>query len=230
MGILTAVAGVFLLLPQLVIGFFFPWPEGSETIAQMIADVEAYMAENWLAVFLVSIVSSYGSLALLRLLLGPRDTVGQALSIALRLLIFYLIASYIANLLTGFAAIFFILPGLYIFARFALTGAVIAAEGERSPIAALRRSFALTRGRGFVVLGLLAIVVIVGYVLTIAVGSVGGAVFLLLGGDGIGRAINLLFQAILQTAFQVVLLAVTAAIYRRLTASVQPSTPRTSGI
>ena len=121
-------------------------------------------------------------------------------------------ASIAAGVLVGALAL---VAFCYLFAKFVLTPAVIAIERQANPIAALSRSWRLTKGNSvriffflvllFFALGLVGAVVsgVVGLVL-----ALGGAETAL-----IGQAI---VSSLVYAVFYVILLSLLAAIYRQL--------------
>lgn len=220
---LLALAGVFLFLPALLIGYFLPQPESAPTLEAMIADMEAYLAANWHWVLLANLANMIGAIAMLALLLGERGrTVGSAIGAALPLLPFYLIAAWASSLLIAIGFIFLILPGLYLYGRLAIVGPVVVAE-ERNPFRAIGRSFALTKGKGWAVLGLILIIAIVGLILTLVVTSLLGGLFVLVLSESLGGLIALIIEALTAAVFSTVLVVLYAAIYRALAAPAQAS-------
>lgn len=228
-SLLTAVAGVFLLLPELLLAYFVPMPE-AKTYGEFVRLMTEYLEKNWHVLLLVNVTGTIGAITMLELLLGRHGTsVGEAIRRALPLLIPYLVASLLLNLMVGFAALLLLLPGFYLFARFVPVLPALVAENRRNPIEALQRGFALSRGRGFVVLGLIVIIVVAGYLVTFATSRVVGAIFLLAAGTRIGGLLSLILDAALGAAFSTMLLVLFAAIYLKLSGDAQPPA-RSNGI
>lgn len=173
---LLAVAGVFFLLPQFALALFFPQPEPSAGMSeqQIVQLTQTYYLSTLPAMIPLLVSQALGTLALLCLISHEaRPTVGQALRMAVSGLPTYLGGQLLVGLglmvagglilsvlaLSGVAAM--AVAGLLLIAllaiavalRVSLSGAVVALEGERNPIAALRRSWRLTAGN---VWGLLA--------------------------------------------------------------------------
>lgn len=226
-SLLLAVAGVFLLLPGLLVAYAFPQPTatGNELISAMVR----YYQDHWLWLLLSNIVSMIGTIALYLLLFDRRGrTVGGAIAGALPILPFYFVMSMLSGLAIGLGLGLFLLPGLYLIGRLATASAAMVAEDRRSPLAALGRSWQLTRKRGWAVAGLILIVAAVGYLLSFVVTAVLGTVFvLLLGRDGLGGLLNLILRGAVSAVFITVLIVLLAAIYRALRAAAEPAAPVT---
>lgn len=229
-SLLTAVAGVFLLLPELFVSYAYPRPQ-PETMQQMIEQMTHYFSVNWAPLLIAMLVSATGAIAMLLLLFDHGGlSVGAALRGALSLLVPYVLANFICNMLIVGGGFLFILPGLYLLGRLAPIGPIVAAEGRRNPLDALRRAFEVTKGNGWAVAGLVVVIFLTGTLVVFAISRVVGAILLLAGGPRIGGLLSLILDATLATALTTVTLVVYAAIYRRLTATPQPGVPRISGI
>jgi hypothetical protein len=237
-----AVAGAFYLLPNLLREYFLPFPTPA-TAAELVPLVGAYIERNLHWLLLTSLVEMAGALAILILVLGPGGvSVAAAIGRAGRLLPFYFLAMLlwclmmVAAALPGFLIggllarppeppspldlmIFLLLLGvplLWLFGRTALLGPVIAAEPRRNPVAALGRAFALTRGQGWAVTGMIFLVFLAGFVLTQAVLYVLGSLVMLAVGDNPGRLIVLILAGAFSAALAAVTTLIYAALYRRL--------------
>ena len=226
-SLFIAIAGAFLFLPSLILGYVAPQPTGGADGPDGAA-LANYFAENWELLLLVNVIGFVGSLALLILALdASRPTVGGAIRGAFVLLPTYFLTGILSFILIGIASIAFILPGLYLIGRLATAGPVIVAENRRNPFDAIGRSFAVTKGSGWANLGLILIVVITFWVLSIAATVVFGSIFLLLdrtaGIGGVSTLLLLILQGIISATFNVVLVLLLASLYRRLVQT-QPST------
>lgn len=160
---LTAIAGPFLFLPPLAIHLLLSpalqvalAPLGPEDATARVAAFTAWLQASlpWLA--LAQAVTQFGVLAILHLYLDRgRLTVGGALRASARAFPVYLLAMILVSIVS-FAGLFVLIVGyVYVLARLAMVGPVIAAEGERNPLAAIGRSLMLTRGSGLVLMGIL---------------------------------------------------------------------------
>ena len=219
-SLFLGIAGVFFFLPALLVGHLIPQPEGASTIAAAIADMERYMNANWHWVLLASLVNSVGAIAIYLLLFDRQGrTVGSAISSALPILPFYFILSLIVSVSILFGMVLLVVPGLYLAGRLMVSGALMVAERRRSPIAAVGGSWRLTKGKGWAIAGLLVVIFVVGWILTTAITSVLGVIFLLAAGrEGLGPLLVIILQSALGAVFSIVLIVLFAAIYRRLAA------------
>jgi hypothetical protein len=229
-SLLVAVAGVFIFLPTLVAAYLAPAPQ-TQTM-QAIGD---YYSENFGVLLIAQLISFIGNLAVLTLVLDERrPTVGGSIGAAFAMLPAYFLVSLISGLMILGGLLLLIVPGLYLVGRLAATGPALVAEGRRNPFDIIGRSFALTKGRGWAVLGLIALVFIAFWVLTMAVTVVVGSIFLVIdrvSGGGIGAFLVLILTSATTAAFNTVLMVLVASLYRSLVgAGTQASVPPTSGI
>ncbi len=192
--------------------------------------------QNWPLLLTVTVVQFIGSLSLLALL-SNRDspTVGQALQRGLAAAPSYLAAQLLSAVLvavligiplglvgmTGIgAAILLLFPvifavAIYMLVKFALIAPVIAIEGERSPIKALRRSWALTKGNSLrIALFLVLLIITIGIIGTL-VSLVLGLVFALFS-QGVADIGNAVVASLVNTALGVILLVVLSAVHQQL--------------
>ena len=215
--LLTAIAGVFIFLPALLFAVYLT-PEEPQTqdINRMFELlIEWYQAAApWL--FLQSLITMVGSVAMLRLVFEPDTTVGGALGYAFLLLPFYFLMSLISGLIIACGTLLLIVPGLYLYGRLAPAGAIMVAEKRRGPIDAIQRSFELTKGRGWAILGLVLIVAIVGAIAIGVAGALLGIILMLVAGREVGELLTTVVTTALSAAFTTVMLMLLAAIYRAL--------------
>lgn len=226
-SLILAVAGVFLFLPTLLTGYLIPAPEsgGSDPLTALVA----YYEDNVLWLLLGSLVNAIGAIAIYLLLFdGGGRTVGGAIGAALPILPFYFLVSIIVSVVIGIGLALLIVPGLYLIGRIALAGTAMVAEHRLSPIAALRASWEVTRGRGWATAGLVILVALAGAILSLAITAVLGSVFLLLGGrESVGGLLVLILNSALTAVFYTVLIVLFAAIYQRLRELASSSTSGT---
>ncbi|MFN4019673.1 MAG: glycerophosphoryl diester phosphodiesterase membrane domain-containing protein [Erythrobacter sp.] len=203
---------------------------------QAMVQISTIYADNWPVLLAVSIAGFIGSMSLLALLSDRgRPTVGEALGKGIRSIPSYVAAQLLSALAAGLAlglpfsvvaafapppvaalvAMLLIVAIAYAAIKFSLIAPVIAIDEERNPIAAIARSWRLTKGNSlrifaFLVL-LFVVIVIIGAlvqgVLTLILSAAGGEV------ARIGIAgVSALVTAIITVIFLVVL----AAIHRQL--------------
>ena len=234
-----AIAGVFFLLPSLMLALFFPQPEPEvgmeqEAIVQMSVD---YYSSILPVLIPMVLVQAMGTLAILALLFGgDRPTVGSAIKSAAGGVLTYFLAQILLGLMVGLVGglvltifalfgvpllaavgiVFAIGVAVYFGVRASLAGPVIALESERNPVAALKRSWAMTRGRaGRIALfyGLVAIAFIVAMAVISALIGIVVALFASPSTVAIvGAVISATLSAVLATYF----VGIVAAVYRQL--------------
>jgi hypothetical protein len=214
-SLIATVAGVFIFLPRLLVGYFLPQPDPSDAnrLVQLWAE---YFSANWHWLLLNSLVGMAGSIAILLLIFARGITVGGAISGALALLPAYFIASLLGNVGIFIGILLLIVPGLYLLGRLGPLNAVVAAESHRNPIAALRRCWALTEGHGWAVLGLILIVGIAAAIVVGVATTLLGLLFVLVAGQDVGQMLILIVRTAGDAAMVTLLLVLGAAIYRQL--------------
>jgi hypothetical protein len=202
----------------------------------MIDQMGAFYADNWLLFLGVTIAGFVGSMSMLALLSDRGNpTVGEALGKGLKSIPSYiaaqllsamaaglviglplgLIAAFAPPALTLVAGLVLVVLAVYVFVKFALIAPVIAIDEERNPIAAIARSWRLTRGNSLRILAFFALlfvtIVIIGAlvqgILMLILSAIGGAV------ASIGTG---LVSALINTVITVIFLVVLAAIHRQL--------------
>ncbi|MDB5677914.1 hypothetical protein [Sphingomonas bacterium] len=183
--VLTAVAGMFVFLPQLALLLLVPdLPDISTVTGTEPNDpsMQAYMTalQGWIGnygVLYLGVVAAalYGQFALVAVYLAPgRPAVGGALGTALRLLPRLFLASVVWMLPLGLVGMilmrvpFLILPIFaLVMARTMLVGPAILAARPIGAVAAIGRSFVLTRGRMLVLASIVLGVVLAQYLLAL---------------------------------------------------------------
>ena len=241
--VITIVAGVFFFLPYLAFMLLFMnQMEALQAAQTASANSEAmsdammtFYSEVWWVILLLAVIQGIGMLGLLSLLSDrTRPTVGHALSTGVKLFLPYIGAQLLISVILGLLILVPIAVGagasvtagvvlgviavvafFYLFTKFILTPVVIALERQVNPIAALGRSWQLTKGNSvriflFIVLLVIA-VMIVGAVFSMIL----GLLFALAGSEAalIGQALT---SGLVNAVFYVIFLAVLAAIYRQL--------------
>ena len=201
-----------------------------------------------LVAFLASIIALAGQLALIRLALGPSITVGGAVAhgfarlpiyfVAVLLLVIALFLIAIPSVLllaalgvpldakplqmsapVGLIALVYLAIAMFLGVRLILSPAVASAENA-GPIAILKRSWQLTGGQFWQLLGFLLVFLVGSIILLIAVGSAFGvAISLLLGAIqpmSVAALVLALVQALVSTAISTVFAVMIARIYLQL--------------
>ncbi|MCA1661089.1 MAG: glycerophosphoryl diester phosphodiesterase membrane domain-containing protein [Novosphingobium sp.] len=166
--VLFALAGVFFLLPSLALAVFLGEPEVEPGMNrdQMMAALREFYLAGWWIILIASLIQIVGTLAILTLMRDrSRPTVGEAIaagaagtpSYVVAQLLFLLAVAFGGGLLIALAGaasaalavvvtVLVIAAGVFGAVRLILVAPIVAVEGERNPITALRRSWGLTKG------------------------------------------------------------------------------------
>ena len=214
-SLVATVAAAFILLPWLLVAYFLPPPETTDPTRMWEAMAE-YYTSNWPWLLLNNIVAMVGAAAVLMLIFRRGITVGGAIAAAVAILPFYFLASLLSSLIMMAGLLLLIIPGLYLFGRLATVTTIVVAEDRRNPVDAIRRSFDLTRGNGWAILGLVLLVAIAAVVVTSVVTWLFGILFVLVAGQDLAATLVLILRAAGNAAAACLLLLLVAAIYRQL--------------
>ncbi len=214
-SLVATVAGVFLFLPGLLVAYFLPQPEPTspDRLLQAWSD---YAVAHWPWLLLDSLIRMVGSIAILLLLFARDISVGGAIAAAVALLPSYFVASLLSSIALGFGFLLLVVPFFYLLGRLGPLNAVLVAEAHRNPIAALRRCWALTEGRGWAIFGLIALVGVAASIVVATASMLLGILFVLVAGRDLGALLVLIVRTAGNAAMMTLLLVLTAALYRRL--------------
>lgn len=218
-GLIFAIAGALLFLPAAIEARFFPSPPpplslAASEVAEWNFQMRLYLESNWWWMLISTTCYLVGTLALYLLLLSPRITVGAALGRAFSLLAFYVLLALMAGLVVAAGLMLFVVPGIYLFGKLVLSTPILALETPRAPITALRLSWRRTR-RPWWTAGLLILIAFTAFLIGVAINvGLGTAILLLAGQTGIGALLLALVQAFTSTLVAVMVIVVTAALYR----------------
>jgi hypothetical protein len=172
--LLLPLAGLFLFLPQFA--FYLLASPVPDLAMNETDDPQALVAPGSPLVEWVShnapgmlasvLLLAFGGLTVLTLYLGgEQQTLGAAMRRAVRLFPRYLLAAIVAGLPAApvqVGLLILLVPCLYLLGRLLLVGPALVAEAPVSVGGAIVRSFALTRKRGLVMMGLAALGLIAG--------------------------------------------------------------------
>lgn len=226
--ILITIAGLFFFVPSLLWSLMLgppPTPEQGADINTIVQQFSDYLSPGAPWIFLAAICSIIGSLAIWRMLLARGGTsVGAALGVTLALLISYLAASLVVGLVTFFGFLAFIIPGLYLTARFSLTGPYMTATETKNPIDAISASWNITASSGWWILLFIFIVAIVGAIIVTIIETVFGGLFALTLPEGLANTLNKVVEALSGAALSTVMVVSYAAIYLQLRPTKQVET------
>lgn len=237
--VVLALAGVFFMLPQLAFAIFYPQPEPAAGMSeqQMMDMVMAYYGSVLPIVIPMALLQAVGTLALLALLDGQRrPTVGEAIKGSLKGVIPYLLAQIIsgfgivmvAALLIGGVTVIGGTAGtvvglaiaavlaIYVGVRLSLTAAVVAVEEVNNPLAALLRSWHLTRHNMARLLGFYALFVLAFVVILIMANVLVGIPLALLASSQAALIVQALLGSALSALMALYFVAIIAASHRQL--------------
>ncbi|TXI12343.1 MAG: hypothetical protein E6Q63_00900 [Novosphingobium sp.] len=237
--VLMAIAGVFFLLPGLAFSIFVPEPQMAPGTPP--GRMMEIMADAWTSslplLIIVTLLQMAGTVTVLIVMTDPeRPTVAQAIARGFRALGPYVLAQIIvggalgmaflvlvsAAALTGVQAIGAVVilaafvAMVWCSLRMALVAPVLAIEGERNPIQALRRSWTLTQGNSgrllaFLVLLDLLFAVVYGLAMMLV-----GVVLVLTTGGELQRVLTAAVSSAITSGALIYFIAVLAAVYRQL--------------
>ena len=243
LGLLLTVAGVVVFLPTVASTLIFPqsdfesrMPQGDDpSMQQMSEAMAAILADYWWLFAITILISIFANLALMALLRRQRTpTVAEAFSeamramptaigaVALQIAIFAALVVVLVGLPSaassalGAVGALLLLPiALYLVVKFSVTSAVIIIEGERNPVAVLRRSWWLTKGNSFR-LFFFYLLLLVAFIVVSAIASlVVGAVFAL-ATPSVATFGLAIYEAALSVIVSLVAAAITVAIHAQL--------------
>lgn len=239
--VLLALAGVFFMLPSLAFSLFLPPPE--PPAGMMPEQMMALMQDYYLSVLPwaipMAVLQTLGSLAILTLFTDrTRPTVGMAIKQGLAGVLPYLGANLLIGLgfglgggllialarasgigaLMALVIIALVGAGIYVMLRTLLVAPAVAVDGIRSPIAALNRSWMLTRGNAGRIALFFALLLVAFIVVSIVLNTIVGALLALLLGDAAKVAVAIV-SAALGAAFSLYAMAAIASVHRQLSGS-----------
>jgi len=242
--VVLIVAAVFFFLPYLALMLLLPdfaaslaAPPASDPSDPTagLREMTRIYSEIWWALLLLIVIQAVGMLGLLALLTDRgRPTVAEALKTGAICLIPYLLAQILISILCvcivlvpvigatlgGVAAglllgIVALVAFAYLMTKLSLTSPVIAIERVLNPIAALQRSWQLTKGNSVRLFLFYVLLVVALLVLSIVVGLVVALVGVVGGEEG-GLIVMGVLNGLFNMAFVVIFLAVLAAVHRQL--------------
>ena len=239
-AVLLPMAGVFFLLPRLLLSLVIPEPPVNQGASPdvMMAQMQQFYIQLLPWVIPMMLFQATGTLGMLTLFTDrSRPTVGEAIKLGAKGVFPYLLAQILFGMgialslglvlgaagmilraiapVTLVAAAGFVLF-IVAYIRIVLVAPVVAVERVYNPVAALKRSWMLTRGntgRLALFLGLIVLVVLVA--LGASVGILGSLVSVM-GGAEWGKIASAAITSALSAVMMVYLAAVLAAIHRQL--------------
>lgn len=246
--VVLALAGVFFLLPQLVLGIFFPAPETTAGMneQQMMAVLQKYYLSVAPIMIPMMLAQAMGTMSLLSLLdTARRPTVSGAMRAGLKGLLPYLGAQILSGVGLGALALLLmgvlgaagggigvaiglaitVLAAAAIAVRLSITGPVIALEHTFNPAAALVRSWKLTKGSTARLLGFYVLLGIAMLVLIVFTNVLTIPLALILPVTA-ARLVSAVVESLITAVVGVYFVAVVAQVHRQLAG---PSSEAVSG-
>lgn len=237
--VLLALSGVFFLLPSLAFALFLPQPEPApgQSEAQMMAMMQDYYVSAMPFLIPMALVQAAGTLALLTLFTDrSRPTVGQAIKLGLAGILPYIAAQLLLGIaigilggialalgavtgvpvIAGLVIAAVVLVAIYAGIKSSLVAPIVAVERARNPVAALQRSWRLTKGNSvriglFYLLLLLAFLVVMGVIMAII-----GIVLAVVAGEEAGRIVGAVISSAVGSVMTLYFVAVIASVHRQL--------------
>ncbi len=235
------IAAVFLFLPNLALSWFGPTPiepAAGASVDQIMAAFQQMGREMLPYQLLIGVIAAVGGVGILRLWLSRTGTsVGDALIFALKMVPTMIAVQLLLVVLLALAAMILFVPGValggvggalllvvglilfaglaaYFWGRFAVISPIIADQTVYNPLTAVQNSLAVTKGNGWRIFLFMFLVIVV---FMIAALIIGGVIGIVAGsGDGAGRMVVGLIEAIVGAIGALVSLAITGAVYRQL--------------
>lgn len=214
--ILLTLAGFFMLLPPLLLNTLNPFvPSG--VAGTWLREVSAWTESNFVWILLVALLAGLGRLTILILLLGPgRPTVGEALAAGARLLPLFAIMDLLIGFMWLSGVLLLIVPWLYLVGRTFLAESAFVARRAHGAVAGIAAGFEASRGNGWRLFLLVALIYVGGTIVTAAVGSVVGIIGALAGGAGLDRFLSAFVDATCGAGISLLLVLLAVASWRQL--------------
>lgn len=242
--VLVALGGVFLMLPALAIMLLFAPPdmEGVKDPKVMMALFSEWFQAHPLPLIGLSLMTTIGTLAVLAMFCNrQRPTVAEAIKLGAIALLPLVAAQLLMGMGIGLAggiiiaiaaatgvgalaAVAFvgvILLMIYAVIRSMLVTPVVVNEQTYNPVKALQRSWSLTSGNFWRLLGFFALLTIATYIVSALIGGVGRLLFTLLAGQEGGKIGGAVVASLAGAVTNLVYLASLASTHRQLGGEIQ---------
>ena len=214
--LLLTVAGFFIMLPSLFLDLLRPMNFSGQR-GRVLVEMVAWTEANLPWIMIASVIAALGRLMILIMLVdGGRPTAGESLQAGVRLLLMFVLMDLLIGLLWMGGLMVFILPGLYVVGRTFLAETAFVATRAGNPVAAITAGFEASRGNGWRIFAMVAIIYIAGMILSAAVSSVVGVVGALSGIAGLDRFLVAFVEAGIGAGISLVLLLVSVSSWRQL--------------
>lgn len=215
--LLLTVAGFFIMLPMLVL-LMLHWPvvsADSSTTALQSWDNWTSANSPWL--LLIALIGAFGRQTILNLILShDRPTLAEAMQASARNYLWFYLTALAVSLIQSGGFFLFVLPGCYLMGRLFVAETVFVGEGIVNPLKAMARSIELTRGNGWRIFAVMAIIAAGAFIFMLAVSSVVGVMSALIGGAGLALFLAAFVVSSVFTGVYLILLLVSVAAWRQL--------------
>jgi hypothetical protein len=202
----------------------------------MMAAITEFYAKAWWLILGSAVLQVIGVLAILTLMRDrSRPTVGEAIKSALGGLLPYLgaqllfalsfgllggvaigIGAAAAPALAAVMTILLVVAALFVGIRLVLVAPVVAVEGTRNPLAAMQRSWRLTKGQFWRIFGFLALVMILFFVVLGVIMLLVGVVLAIMTSGETQRVLAAVVSSVLTAIVVTYVIGILAAIHRQL--------------
>lgn len=238
--LVAIIAGIFVFLPAVVLAVIAPEVASGPTEVNpedpTAALLEFYSANGiWLAV--MAIINAVGSLALFALFADNRPTVGEAITTGGKSLLPYLLAQILViiglSIVLGIPVALAVAVGgtaggvlvgivaavalIYVMIKLSLLAPAMVIDGIMNPVAALRASWAATKGNSLRLLLFYALLGIAVIVVALVFGLVTGLFVAMLGTGSAAALLGGVLNGLIGAVWAIVIVAVLSAAYRQLT-------------
>lgn len=217
--LLLSVAGVFILLPGLAFAMFAPTPVSppDADLETIYRGMQQFYTDNVVWIVLIGLANGFASVVMLVLILDRgQPSVGEALRRGLSILLPYYAMGVLSGVMVFFGSLAFVLPGIYIFIKLLVAGPAMVAERTYNITAALRRSWALTKGNSGRVLLFVLVVAVTAFFVYLTTVTVLGLVVRLAVDGGLADTLTTLIDSVISMFLSVLMVCVYAALYRQL--------------
>lgn len=242
--VLVALGGVFLMLPALAIMLLFPPPDmqGVKDPKVMVTLFSEWFQAHPLPLIALSLITTIGTLAVLAMLTNrQRPTVAEAIKLGAIALMPLVAAQLLMGMGVGLVGGIFIaiaaatqvgalavlalvavmLLMIYVVVRVMLVTPVVVNEQTYNPVKALGRTWSLTRGNFWRLLGFFALLTVATYVVSALIGGTGRLLFTLMAGEEGGKIGAAVVSSLVGAVANLIYLAALAATHRQLSGDIE---------
>ena len=253
--VMLVLAGVFFFLPYVLFQLFVPTPDIAELVGPsgeatpaLRTAVNGFLGEYWWAILLLSLVQTGGGIAVMAVVGDPaRPTVSEAMRRGGALLPSAILTQIIVSLVAFMVLFLAILVGavvgsqtmaatmavfalpviVWLMTRLSLASAAIAIERLANPLAAVQRSWRLTRASGLRLVIFYVLLALAFFVITQVTGLI-VSLFTALPAAELAATLGALLTGLIFSVLIVIGYAVLASVHRQLARAERVSMPGTN--